>query len=72
VAHRPSLSSLIGQSPVWHTDVLESAAVYEPLDPRAKLSLDTNAETFGGIQGLAPHADERRLEVCRAGEETAA
>jgi hypothetical protein len=55
----------------WDTDVLELAAVYEPLDPRAKPLLGAHAETFGVIQGLAPHADERRLEVCRGGEETA-
>jgi hypothetical protein len=56
---------------VWDTDVLESAAVYEPLDPRAKPSLGANAETFGAIQGLAPHPDEGLLEVCSGGEETA-
>jgi hypothetical protein len=55
----------------WDTDVLESAAVYEQLDPRAKPSLGANSETFGVIQGLAPHADERLLEVCSGGEETA-
>ena len=56
----------------WDTDVLESAAVYEPIDPRAKPSLGANPETFGVMQSLAPHPDERRLEVCRGGEETAA
>ena len=55
----------------WDTDVLESAAVYEPLDRRAKPSLGAHAETIGVIQGLAPHPDELLLEVCSGGEETA-
>jgi hypothetical protein len=54
----------------WDTDFLESAAVYEQLDPRAKQSLGANPKTFGVIQGLAPHPDELRLEVCSEGEET--
>jgi len=54
----------------WDADFLESAAVYEQLDPRAKQSLGANPETFGVVQGLAPHPDELRLEVCREGEET--
>ena len=54
----------------WDTDVLGSAAVYEQLDPRAKQSLGAHPETFGVVQGLAPHPDELRLEVCGEGEET--
>jgi hypothetical protein len=38
----------------WDTDFLESAAVYEQLDPRAKQSLGANPETFRVVQGLAP------------------
>jgi hypothetical protein len=55
----------------WDTDVLESAAVYQELDPRAKQWLGANSETFGVIQGLAPHPDVPLLEVCSGGEETA-
>jgi hypothetical protein len=49
---------------LWDTDVLQSAAVYEQRDPRAKPSLGAHAETFVVIQGLAPHPGERLLEVC--------
>jgi hypothetical protein len=55
----------------WDTDALESAAVYEYLDPREKRRLGANSETFGVIQGLAPHPDALLLEVCSGGEETA-
>jgi hypothetical protein len=54
----------------WDTDVLESAAVYEQLGPRAKPLLGAHAETFGVMQGLAPHPDDLRPEVCSEGEET--
>jgi hypothetical protein len=33
----------------WDTDVLESAAIYEQLDPRAKQSWGVNSEMFGVI-----------------------
>ena len=52
----------------WDTDVLESAAVCEPLDPLAKQSWGANPETFTVIQGLTPHPAELRPEVCGEGE----
>jgi hypothetical protein len=54
----------------WDTDFLESVAVYEQLDPRAKQSLGANSEAFGVIQGMAPHPDELRLEIWADEENT--
>jgi hypothetical protein len=47
----------------WDTDFFLSRTVYEQLDPEAKQQLGVKPETFGVIQGMAPHRDELRLEV---------
>jgi hypothetical protein len=54
----------------WDTDFLESPALYDQLSPDAKRQLGMNRETFGVIQGMAPHPQELRLEIWTAGEDT--
>jgi hypothetical protein len=53
----------------WDSDFLESPALYDQLNPRAKQQLGMNPETFGLIHGMVPHPDELRLELWVEGED---